>query len=253
MITFYFHGNLADLLPRNFRTQKCIRTTFKRRASVKDFVESYGVPHPEIDKITISCREVDFHYLVKENDILHIHPISPETNFFTPSLLRRDPLKSLRFVVDVNVAKITGKLRMLGFDTYCDSSLDDARLAAISSCRRRILLTRDRNLLKRNVVEFGHLIRSRHPKKQLAEVFHLFNLQKKLQPFSRCLHCNGLLSPVAKKKIEHLLEPLTLKYYDDFQNCLSCGKIYWQGSHRQKMAEELDYYLNFRSEGEENG
>ena len=66
-----------------------------------------------------------------------------------------------------------------------------------------------------------------------------YDLHSRIQPFSRCLRCNTVLRPVAKERVIDRLEPLTKKYYNDFKQCKSCEKIYWRGSHHEKMAEMI--------------
>lgn len=243
MITIHFHDTLAELLPRKITTGSIVCVNSERKASIKDVIESLGIPHPEVEKITGNGRERDFKYIAESGDCLEVFPISPKSNFLIPSLLRPDPLPAYRFVVDVNVAKLASKLRQLGFDTSYRHDCADKELAAIAGSQRRILLTRDRNLLKRSVVEFGHLVRAFDPQAQLLEVMWLYRLDDKIKPFTRCLLCNGLLSPVAKKDILQFLEPLTIKYYDSFSRCDDCRQIYWSGSHREHMSKTLNGVL----------
>lgn len=244
MIAINFHGELADLLSGKSENGPVISCNLERRTSIKDLIESFGIPHPEIEKIAVNGKEVDFAYIVENNSIqIDVFPISAQSNFFTPSLLRPNPLVSHRFVVDVNVAKLASKLRQLGFDALLPRDCDDTGIAVIAGGQRRILLTRDCNLLKRKIVEFGHLVRAESPNDQLVEIIKLFGLKDKIKPYSRCFQCNGLLDPVAKEDILPFLEPLTKKYYNVFHRCIDCKKIYWSGSHREKMDEILQEIL----------
>lgn len=242
MVTLHFQGNLADLPCRSVKGP-VVSLPLLRRTSIKDLIESFDVPHPEVETIVVNGLHVNFQYIVEENDEINVFPISARSNFFRPSTLRPIPLNEIRFVVDVNVAKLAPKLRQLGFDTLFSHDYDDRRLAAIAHCQRRILLTRDCNLLKRKIIEFGHLVRAGQPNEQLVEVIKLFGLKNKIKPYSRCFQCNGLLKPVAKEDILPLLEPLTRKYYDTFHRCADCRKIYWSGSHRENMDAVLKEIL----------
>lgn len=242
-VTLFFEDRLRKLLPRHVGSRNRVEHVLERRTSVKDLIESLGVPHPEIASISVNGSPVDFHYIVGESDQIRVTPISAETDFFSPSLLRRHPLVKLHFVVDVNVGKLAGRLRLLGFDTLFHPGYDDARLAALAGSQRRILLSKDCNLLKRGVVEFGHLIRTDDPDKQIREVVQLFRLREWVRPYSRCLSCNGRLRPVSKEEILPRLLPLTRKYYDSFRICENCQKIYWPGSHRSKMDREVHAIL----------
>ncbi|MFH1217477.1 MAG: Mut7-C RNAse domain-containing protein [Pseudomonadota bacterium] len=239
MVTLHFHGNLVDLLPRQFTKGSIPHFDLRRQTSVKDLVESLGVPHPEIEKILIDGKEVGFGAAVPDNAEVKIFPITSLSVFSSASLLRPEPLIDFRFIVDVNVAKLGVKLRHLGFDTLVSHSLSDRRIAEIACSQRRILLTRDRNLLKRKIVDFGHLVREKMPGDQIVEVVKLYGLRDMIKPYSRCLLCNGKLVVVDKEDVVSDLEPLTKKYYTVFHRCSGCGKIYWAGSHRDKMDVEL--------------
>jgi uncharacterized protein with PIN domain len=142
-------------------------------------------------------------------------------------------------MVDVNAGRLCSLLRMAGFDTSCRPDISDADIAARAVREGRILLSRDRDLLKRSCVVHGHLVESQVPEKQLDEIVHLYGLYGMLRPFSRCMQCNTLLVSVEKEAIMNRLEPLTRKYYHTFHLCPACDKIYWPGSHREKMAQLL--------------
>jgi uncharacterized protein with PIN domain len=238
-ITLVFHGNLLALLGRKVTGSGEVHHILERRASVKDVVESFGVPHPEIKELQANGRQVGFDYIVADQDRIEVWPLSPPCDVFTPTVLRSEPLATISFVVDANVGKLAVLLRMAGFDTLYHPDFSDTALARTAAADQRILLTRDRNLLKRKNVVFGHLIREMEPWQQLLEVVCLYQLADKLQPFCRCLRCNTVLTPVAKEKIIHRLEPLTIKYYESFQHCTTCDRIYWPGSHRQSMQGQL--------------
>ncbi len=250
MVILSFNGNLVDLLPRRYGRASALAIDPQRDASVKDVVESFGVPHPEIEKIVVDGVEVDFAYPVRDQMHIEIYPVSPATDFLSPSMLRPQPLPGYRFIADTNVRKLGVCLRQLGFDTMLADGLRDNRIAAIAGCQRRILLTRDRGLLKRKIVEFGHLVREKSPPAQLREVVTLYGLRGSIKAFTRCLRCNGMLVPVAKEEVLPLLEPLTRLYYEVFHRCSSCGRVYWSGSHREKMGRELDDLLSCDKAGE---
>lgn len=214
-----------------------------RRASIKDIVEALGVPHPEIGCLRANGREVDFSYLPENRHRIEVYGQTAPVDVRTATLLRPHPLPAITFAVDVNVARLAPLLRMIGMDCWYQNNVADATLAHIAHQQQRILLTRDRLLLKRKEVLFGHLVRSQDPQQQLAEIIDLYGLRPLIDPFSRCMSCNGKLQPTSKKQILHRLEPLTKKYYDIFHSCTECGKIYWPGSHRQRMEKEIEAIL----------
>ncbi len=146
-------------------------------------------------------------------------------------------------IVDVNVGKLALLLRTLGFDTLYSNEIRNGKLAEISHAENRILLTRDTTLLKRKIIMHGYLLRAQHPNRQLIEVIRLYDLSAKIKPLSRCIPCNGLLLPIAKEAIMERLEPLTKKYYHLFHICDECEKIYWAGSHQEKIAIFIEKIL----------
>ncbi|GAB4297024.1 MAG: Mut7-C RNAse domain-containing protein [Oscillatoriaceae cyanobacterium] len=235
---FRFHAELNDFLPPTSRHQT-ITYQFKDNPAIKDSIESLGIPHPEVDVILVNDKSVDFSYLVQNGDNCQIFPVSQSPQ---PPLPLRPPPPH-RFILDLHLGKLAGYLRMLGFDTLYRNDYHDEELARVSSSENRILLTRDIGLLKRGIVTHGYWVRATEPEQQIAEILRRFNLFDAVKPFRHCLHCNGTLTRVDKETIGHLLPPKTLEYYDQFHRCVSCGKIYWKGSHYQKMQDFINQIL----------
>jgi uncharacterized protein len=150
------------------------------------------------------------------------------------------PYSDIKFILDVHLGKLSKLLRLFGFDAYCDTNLDDREIISYSMSDSRIILTRDKELLKNRYVIEGYRIISQNPDEQLKEVFLRYNLKKRLNPFTRCMECNGLLEGVLKEKIIHRLFPKTLEYYSDFKQCTVCNRIYWEGSHYERMRKYID-------------
>jgi uncharacterized protein with PIN domain len=242
-VTFIFHNYLREMLKKEHGTQPSFLHHFDRNASIKDVIESFGVPHPVVGKLTVNGTEVGFDYILRDKDIVEASPLTPPVNPFIPTILRPEALGSIAFVVDVNVGKLALHLRALGFDTVYESDTKDGKLAGIAYSQKRILLTRDTSLLKRKIVMHGYLLRSQNPTMQLIEVVHLYDLSNKIEPLSRCIPCNGLLVPVSKETILDRLEPLTKKYYESFHICEQCDKIYWPGSHQEKLVAFIQEVL----------
>jgi uncharacterized protein with PIN domain len=149
--------------------------------------------------------------------------------------LRPTPLRDPRFVVDVNLGRLARLLRVLGFDVWWSSNADDQSLAEISLEQQRILLTRDRGLLKRRAISHGLFVHSQQPEQQTLEVIRRLDLSERLKPLTRCVRCNGRLASVSKDEVIDDLEPLTRRYYDEFSRCADCGRIYWAGSHYARL------------------
>lgn len=145
----------------------------------------------------------------------------------------------IRFILDVHLGKLARWLRLLGFDTLYRNDLDDPEIVEIAATEGRTILTRDGGIMKRRAATRGYLVQSTVPQEQLREVLDYYQLREQIQPFHRCLVCNGLLESVDKAMILEQLEPKTIRYYDTFFQCNECGKIYWQGTHYERMQEFL--------------
>ncbi len=243
--TFRFYAELNDFLPPESR-QRDIEYFFNLPASVKYGIESLGVPHPEVDLILVNGQSVDFGYLVQNGDRISVYPVFESVDIGPLVRVRPQPLREPRFVLDVHLGRLANYLRMLGFDTLYRNNYADEELAQISSTQHRILLTRDRGLLKRSIVTHGYCLRTTAPKEQLAEVLHRFDLLGSIAPFSRCLRCNDLLQPVDKAEIVDQLPAQTRQFYNEFRRCRGCGQIYWKGSHFQRMQAFIEQVLGER-------
>jgi uncharacterized protein len=214
---------------------KAIDYALERRASVKDIIESFGVPHTEVGRLYFDHKEIDFSHVPVSPGILHVHAIQAPFNVLCPSTLRPFPLDTITFIADVNVLKLGRLLILLGFDVVFSSSFSDDEIADIARAQSRIVLTRDTALLKRKKIVFARRIRSNFPYEQVLEVVNFFGLQEQTAFFSRCTGCNRQLVPVDKNDVIHLLEPKTKKYFYDFFQCPECQKVFWKGSHYDAM------------------
>jgi len=239
---FRFYAELNDFLPAAKRQVGFVHS-FEGRVSIKHLIEALGVPHPEVDLLLVNGRSVDFSYLVQDGDRISVYPVFESLDITPLVHLRPQPLRETRFVLDTHLGRLAAYLRMLGFDTIYRNDIADEELAQISSQERRILLTRDRGLLKRGVVTHGYCMRETAPRRQLVEVLRRFDLFQTVTPFSRCLRCNGILQPVSKDAISHRLPPKTQQYYDEFRICQACNQIYWKGSHYQRMQQLIERVL----------
>lgn len=233
-IAVRFYAELSDFLPPD-RRQVTFAHSVPERAAVKDVIEALGVPHTEVDLILANGESVDFSYQVRDGDRISVYPVFESLDITPLVRVRPQPLREPRFVLDTHLGKLATYLRLLGFDTLYRNDAADHALAAIARAEQRILLTRDRGLLKHGVVTHGYHVRETDPERQVVEVLRRFDLFRAIAPFRRCLRCNGLLEPVPKEGVIDRLEPKTRQYYDEFSTCQGCGRIYWKGSHYQRM------------------
>jgi len=131
-------------------------------------------------------------------------------------------------------------LRLLGFDTLYRNDYCDEELAELSRSQGRALLTKDLGLLKRSAVTHGYFIREIHSRRQLREVVCHFDVLSAMAPFRRCLRCNNPLRPALKQNVESRLPPRTKELFNEFHVCPACGRIYWKGSHYERMQSLVD-------------
>lgn len=231
---FRFYEELNDFLPEERRKLE-FDYAFEGRRSIKDLIESLGVPHAEIEVILVNGESVGFDRIVRDGDRVSVFPMF-EALDVTPLLrLRERPLRDPRFALDVSLGALTRYLRLCGFDAWYRNDADDQTLATLAASERRVLLTRDRELLKRRIVSHGYFVRARKPRDQLVEVCARLDLAGLIRPFKRCIRCNGELRPVEKEHVRDRLQPHTRLHFDEFHECGECRRIYWRGSHVRRM------------------
>jgi hypothetical protein len=231
LVQLHFHESLRFFL-RDKRASS-LGKVLHEKTSVKDVIESCGVPHPEVDLILVDQEPVDFAFVLRaacEIEIFGVGDVSPRV---ATSRLQSRNVRC--FVADGHLGKLTRLLRLLGIDVAYDRDAEDRTLVKIASSEKRALLTRDRRLLMHAIVGDGYYPRSQNSETQTVEVVRRFQLQGAFAPYTRCLRCNTNLVSSTKDEVFPELEPLTKIYYENFCRCPNCGKIYWAGSHFPKL------------------
>jgi len=233
-IYFRFYEELNDFLPKE---KQKVRFThnYIDRASVKDVIESLGIPHTEVDLILANKKSVGFNYLINDGDDISVYPVFESLDITNVQYLRPKPLREPKFIADVHLGKLTRYLRMVGFDVLYKIDFDDDEIVSLSLTEKRTILTRDRGILKRSEVSHGYWIRSTKVKEQVIGVVNRFDLQKQINEFTRCIECNTMLESISKNEIINELPPKVSASQRSFSLCPSCKKIYWKGTHHQKM------------------
>jgi len=198
--------------------------TFVVPGTIVDLIESCGVPHPEVGRIEVNGSEVAATYRYRDGDRVTVYA-------------NTSPAVDANFVLDVHLGRLAAYLRMLGFDTFYRSCFDDVEIAAVSAEEGRVLLTRDRGLLKRGNVTQGYWLRETDSRRQAAEIVARYALARAIRPFTRCMACNEKLVDVPKALILDRLPPRTAALYDEFRQCPRCRRVYWKGSHYRRMEQ----------------
>lgn len=231
---FQFFGFLNDFLSKN-QKEKEVAYHFKNNPAIKDAIEALGVPHPEVEVILVNEHPVSFNYFLQNEDQVNVYPPENLKNWPQALPLREAVPEPIRFILDVHLGKLTKSLRLLGFDTVYENNYDDQTIAERATAEKRVILTRDIGLLKLKVVQWGYWLRSQNSEKQLAEVWAYYKLKSRIQPFTRCLVCNGLLQNVPKEAVLEQLPPKTKIYFQEFHQCQTCHRVFWKGSHYERM------------------
>lgn len=237
-VTIRFYGDLADLAEGADRGGE-VTVPVELPRSVKDAVESCGVPHTEVDLVLVDGDAVAWDRRLHAGQRVSAYP--PFTRLDVPSPVRPDPLPATRFVCDVHLGRLAERLRLLGFSCDYPTGVDDAGLAALSVSTPAWLLTRDRGLLMRRMVTHGYLVRADDPLLQTVEVVRRFRAADELAPLTRCARCNGLLAPADVDEVAEGLPRGTRAQQDEFRRCGRCGQVYWEGSHLPALRDFVDH------------
>ena len=235
-VRLHFHGDLNIFL--RSKAGDIIERRLAEKTSIKDIVESCGVPHPEVDLILVNERPVDFNHTLAENAKVEV--FSVQNRATAPTDKRLQTIGISRFVADGHLGGLARNLRLLGFDVAYSPDADDRQLLEVMTRENRALLTRDRPLLMHAIVQHGYYPRSQDPAEQTIEVVRRFDLSEVIAPFTRCMRCNAPLEEAAKAEIIDKLEPLTKIYYKQFRRCPDCEQIYWSGSHFAKLQRRIE-------------
>ena len=238
-VTVRAYAELNDFLPPA-RRQASFEASCSPRTSVKDLLEGLGIPHTEVDLLLVNGESAGFDRRLDDGDRVAAYPVFEALDVAGVTLVRPEPLREVRFVLDGHLGRLAAFLRLAGFDVLYLRDAGDAELAATAAAERRILLTRDQGLLKRRQVTHGYSVRSTRPPEQLDEVIRRFDLRRLVRPFSRCMRCNGPLHAVGKDEVAGQVPLRSYEAFDDFRRCEGCGKIYWRGSHAARLLRLLD-------------
>jgi uncharacterized protein with PIN domain len=150
----------------------------------------------------------------------------------------------ITFIVDSNAGKLARWLRIMGYDTLFFKDIEDGLLVEIAMKEGRVVVTRDTQIAKRRVSANGSLrvilSRDDDPKRQLLQVMKELNLDCRQLQFTRCLECNRRLVSRSKEEVKDLVPPYVFGTQTQYMQCPSCRRIYWQGTHWQRMKKALE-------------
>jgi uncharacterized protein len=225
--SFRFGGDLGRFLKREYR-ECAFSYACARAATLKNAIEALGVPHTEVGLVTVNGEPATLQRIVREGDAIEIHPWKMRKTGSVPI-----------FLADAHLGGLARFLRMAGFDTLHAPHLEDVEIRRIAQLERRVVLTRDRELLKCRDVTSGYYVRALKPQAQLHEVAARYGLAAQARPFTLCLNCNLPLQPVEKAHIVKRVPEQVSQLHDSFMHCHGCDRVYWPGSHYERMAATL--------------
>lgn len=237
--TFRFYEELNDFLAPE-RRRHAFDCACARAATVKHMIEALGIPHTEVEMVLVNGESAGFERMLKEGDRVAVYPKFEAFDVSLLLRLREQPLRVVRFVADAHLGGLARLLRMAGFDTLYDNSFDDNEIEVIATQQGRVVLTRDRELLKRRSITHGCYVHALKPAQQLYEIFERLDLARSVRPFTLCLHCNAPLRAIDKALVLQRIPPRTGAIYQQFSTCDVCQRVFWKGSHWKSMRGLLD-------------
>jgi len=221
-ITLSVAPPLRMFLARRHREDGLVAVACDGTSTLGHVVEAAGIPLTEVGTLAAGGRPVRPSYRPRGGERVRVEPVA-----------RPQRLAEPRFALDVHLGALARRMRLLGLDVAYSNDLDDDALIGLANAQRRILLTRDRGLLKRRALRRGAYVRGDRADDQLRDVIGRF--APPLAPWTRCPACNGLLAPVAKQEVESRLRPGTRRTYQEFSRCRRCGQVYWRGAHGDRL------------------
>jgi uncharacterized protein with PIN domain len=244
--TFRFYEELNDFLARPLRRQS-FSCPCARAATAKHMIEALGVPHTEVELILVNGESVGFDHQLQEGDRVAVYPKFEALDIQPLLRVREQPLRVSRFIADAHLGGLAQLLRLAGFDTLYDNHYADAHIEALAADEKRIVLTRDRELLKRRTITHGCYVRALKPEAQLREVFDRLDLARSARPFRLCLTCNAPLRRIARAEAIGRAPEGVLERHSQFVTCDSCRRVFWEGSHWKQMQALMDSVVGGRS------
>jgi uncharacterized protein with PIN domain/sulfur carrier protein ThiS len=223
---FAFDSSLTAFLRRE-RRGGAFEFDCARAATLKNAIEALGVPHTEVGALTVNGLPATLQRIVRECDQVEVEASKSGSG------------RDLRFVADAHLGGLARFLRMLGFDTLYDNAFADEAIRQLAYEEKRVVLTRDRELLKCREIVHGAYVRALKPEAQLAEVARRYTLSEAARPFTLCLRCNVLLHPVERAAVAPRVPRAVYALHERFMRCPGCEGVFWPGSHYRRMREAL--------------
>jgi uncharacterized protein len=239
---FHFHRELNDFLARPQRGG-AFACACPDGSSAKHMIEALGVPHTEVGLVMRNGRPAGFDAQIEPDDIIEAYPAHRvPVGMEHGALLLRPPLRAddLRFIADAHLGGLAQILRLAGFDTRYDNNFPDEEIERLAEQESRIVLTRDRELLKRRTLLRGCYVRALQPDEQFREVATRLDLASHVRAFRLCLMCNAPLRRARIDELDARVPDGVRERHTRFVTCDVCHRVFWEGSHWKRMRERID-------------
>ncbi len=141
----------------------------------------------------------------------------------------------MKFIADVMLGKLARRMRLLGFDVLYDRTFNDNEIIRLSLEQDRVILTRDTALAERPLASNHVFILQDGLREQVRQILAVCPGDRLVPPLTRCSQCNELLENISKPEARDLVPAYVYETHDRFLHCAACGRIYWIGTHVQKM------------------
>jgi len=237
-----FYGELGDFLDVRLRGA-AIECGLPSKRSVKDLIESLGVPHCEVFVVLVDGESATFDRVIEGGERIAVYPEFSELDATGLVVAGAPSPSDGRFVLDGHLGRLAAYLRAAGFDVAYDRDAADDSIARVAADEDRVVLTRDVGLLKRSIVRHGRFVRATAPRGQLVEIVRRFRLAGRAAPFTRCLRCNTPLVPATKDEARDAVPPRIVERFDEFARCPTCRRTFWRGTHHARIAEVVKAVL----------
>ncbi len=242
-INVRFYEELNDFLPTHL-FKKTLTKEILLPTSVKDLIESFGIPHTEVDLILVNGKSVSFDYKIADQDHVSVYPVFESLDISPIKRLQTKPLRNPCFFTEKYLWKLTRQLRLLGISVIYDATLTNNQIIERITKNKEILLTRSVQQLMHGKITRGYCIRSDKPFDQTVEILKRFDLRRLILPFSRCMLCNGPIVAISKQDIQRNLKPNTKLLYHEYFKCTDCQQVYWKGSHYQRLQQFVNQIID---------
>jgi len=233
-VTVRIYEELNSFLPES-RQKRDFSFELEEGATIQQLLSNLELPLSQVDLILVNGESVGVSFPLKAGDRISIYPVFERLNIAPVLKIRPAPLRKPRFICDVHLGKLATYMRMAGLDADYRNNFSGRQLIQLSVELGKIILTKNRGLLKNKRITHGYLVIQNLPKLQLAEIISCFDLKQWCSPLSRCLRCNLPVHSISKDDAVGKVAPRVLEMHDQFMKCDGCSRVYWKGTHYESM------------------